>query len=112
MDSSWASPEDGLMVEVVLVLARPPCPRRHFRVPHGRVVRPAIAQYREMGVIAQATQLPHRLRCRSNCCFPREGAFVKVIARAHPGESILVVGAGQDERKHCSAMLQGQAEEL
>ena len=112
MDSSWVSPEDGLMVRVVLALARPPCPRRHFRVPHGRVVRPATAQYREMGVMTQATQLPHHLRCRLNCCFPREGAFVKAVARAHPGVSILVVGAGQDECKHCSAMLQGQAEEL
>jgi len=112
MGSSWASPADGSMVTVVLALAHPPYPRRHFRVLHARVVRPATAQHREVGATEQATPLPHHLRCRSSCCSPRECAFVREIARAHPRVSILVVGAGHEGRRRCSAKLQGRVEVL
>jgi hypothetical protein len=100
------------MVRVVLALGHPPYPRRHFHILHVRVVQPATAQSREVGVTAQTTLLPHHLRCRLSYCFPREGAFVKAIARARLGGTILVVGGGLDQRRRCSAALQGQAEEL
>lgn len=99
------------MVTVALALPKPLDPRRHFRVLHVRVVRPATAEHHEVGAAAQATPLPHHL-CHSSCCSPRVCAFVWAIARAHPRGSILVVEAGHEGREHCSAMLQGPVEEL
>ena len=96
------------MVTAVLALAQPPDPRRHFRV-----LQAATAEYREVGVAAQGTPLPHRHpRCHSSCCSPRECAFSGEIARVHPQGSILVVGAGCEGWRHCSAVLQEQVEEL
>ena len=93
------------MVTVVLASAQP---RRHFHV-----LQSASAEHLEVHSAAQATPLPrHHPRFHLSCCSPRECAFVREIARAHLQGSILVVGAGHEGSRHCSAELQEQVEEL
>jgi hypothetical protein len=91
-----------------LVVKQPPDHRRHLRVRHTHGVLPAAVKRLWVDTMAQEPVLPRHLRSHLSCCFPREDAFARAVARARLRELILVVAVGRRVDKHCCAVLQAQ----